>query len=166
LDLTRALPGRAADRFGDPPDLDSRVPRLRHPAADARMGPHHRRGPQLRRHRLVADRAARPRRHGHRAGHPPDRQHPAKGDIMIGSPLLSIDGLTVDYSRRGSSPAVSDLDLTVASGAMTAVVGESGSGKSTTANAVIGLLPSSARSEEHTSELQSRFDLVCRLLLE
>src|SRR5437868_9326931 len=26
--------------------------------------------------------------------------------------------------------------------------------------------PSSARSEEHTSELQSRFDLVCRLLLE
>src|SRR5438067_3027963 len=26
--------------------------------------------------------------------------------------------------------------------------------------------PASARSEEHTSELQSRFDLVCRLLLE
>src|SRR5699024_12759263 len=28
------------------------------------------------------------------------------------------------------------------------------------------LLPSVPRSEEHTSELQSRFDLVCRLLLE
>ena len=41
---------------------------------------------------------------------------------MIGSPLPSIDGLTVDYSRRGGSPAVSDLDLTVTSGAMTAVV--------------------------------------------
>src|SRR5207249_5428379 len=27
-------------------------------------------------------------------------------------------------------------------------------------------LPSCGRSEEHTSELQSRFDLVCRLLLE
>ena len=27
-------------------------------------------------------------------------------------------------------------------------------------------LPFSDRSEEHTSELQSRFDLVCRLLLE
>src|SRR5699024_12238323 len=27
-------------------------------------------------------------------------------------------------------------------------------------------LPKSLRSEEHTSELQSRFDLVCRLLLE
>src|SRR5207249_6597041 len=28
------------------------------------------------------------------------------------------------------------------------------------------LTPPPARSEEHTSELQSRFDLVCRLLLE
>src|SRR5699024_12571090 len=28
------------------------------------------------------------------------------------------------------------------------------------------VLPSALRSEEHTSELQSRFDLVCRLLLE
>src|SRR5207249_11991689 len=28
------------------------------------------------------------------------------------------------------------------------------------------LRPRAARSEEHTSELQSRFDLVCRLLLE
>src|SRR5207249_6821130 len=28
------------------------------------------------------------------------------------------------------------------------------------------LNPATARSEEHTSELQSRFDLVCRLLLE
>src|SRR5699024_12027510 len=27
-------------------------------------------------------------------------------------------------------------------------------------------IPNTARSEEHTSELQSRFDLVCRLLLE
>src|SRR5699024_11725178 len=30
----------------------------------------------------------------------------------------------------------------------------------------LGTSPRSARSEEHTSELQSRFDLVCRLLLE
>src|SRR5437868_7346812 len=29
-----------------------------------------------------------------------------------------------------------------------------------------GALASAIRSEEHTSELQSRFDLVCRLLLE
>src|SRR5699024_11737317 len=31
---------------------------------------------------------------------------------------------------------------------------------------VLGSSPQRARSEEHTSELQSRFDLVCRLLLE
>src|SRR5699024_12729755 len=30
----------------------------------------------------------------------------------------------------------------------------------------IGILSAHKRSEEHTSELQSRFDLVCRLLLE
>src|SRR5699024_12065168 len=30
----------------------------------------------------------------------------------------------------------------------------------------IGVLGDDPRSEEHTSELQSRFDLVCRLLLE
>ncbi|WP_181274600.1 dipeptide ABC transporter ATP-binding protein [Brevibacterium oceani] len=66
---------------------------------------------------------------------------------MTESPLLRIDGLTVDYSRRGgpTAPAVSELDLVVRPGSMTAVVGESGSGKSTTANAVIGLLPSAAQ---------------------
>src|SRR5699024_12560341 len=34
------------------------------------------------------------------------------------------------------------------------------------ANKRSGVESMSARSEEHTSELQSRFDLVCRLLLE
>src|SRR5699024_12176348 len=33
-------------------------------------------------------------------------------------------------------------------------------------NSPIGIIPPDFRSEEHTSELQSRFDLVCRLLLE
>src|SRR5699024_12639443 len=33
-------------------------------------------------------------------------------------------------------------------------------------DARIPVLPYTRRSEEHTSELQSRFDLVCRLLLE
>ena len=61
--------------------------------------------------------------------------------------LLSVRGLTVAYSRRGDSaaPAVDGVDLEVRAGSMTAVVGESGSGKSTTANAVIGLLPESAQ---------------------
>ena len=66
---------------------------------------------------------------------------------MTDSSLLRIDGLSVEYTRRGGSaaPAVSELDLVVRPGSMTAVVGESGSGKSTTANAAIGLLPPSAR---------------------
>src|SRR5207249_6130409 len=40
------------------------------------------------------------------------------------------------------------------------LVGESFSGP-----VAVALAASSPRSEEHTSELQSRFDLVCRLLL-
>src|SRR5690606_41914191 len=58
------------------------------------------------------------------------------------------------------------------------IIGGNGSGKSTLARLLNGLIePSagtvtvtaeetSARSEEHTSELQSRENLVCRLLLE
>src|SRR5207249_12024566 len=34
------------------------------------------------------------------------------------------------------------------------------------ARQILSHTPCSSRSEEHTSELQSRFDLVCRLLLE
>src|SRR5207249_10142681 len=49
--------------------------------------------------------------------------------------------------------------------AFTAVVSLSGASLSRgIAMALVGYLLS--RSEEHTSELQSRFDLVCRLLLE
>src|SRR5699024_12413945 len=36
----------------------------------------------------------------------------------------------------------------------------------TTLKGVLGAIIGGLRSEEHTSELQSRFDLVCRLLLE
>src|SRR5687768_17775640 len=36
----------------------------------------------------------------------------------------------------------------------------------TTMAALVGTLPIALRSEEHTSELQSRLHLVCRLLLE
>ena len=52
----RRRPRRPAVRRRDPRDLDARLPRLRRPAADARVGPAHRRGPQLRRDRVVADR--------------------------------------------------------------------------------------------------------------
>ncbi|WP_045880049.1 ABC transporter ATP-binding protein [Pseudofrankia sp. DC12] len=60
--------------------------------------------------------------------------------------LVEIRGLDVGYVRhRTAHPAVVGLDLTVRSGEIVAVVGESGSGKTTTANAVIGLLPANGR---------------------
>src|SRR6266498_4422354 len=68
------------------------------------------------------------------------------------------------------SVAVADLSLHVRNGELLALVGPSGSGKSTTLRLIAGLEPVTSgtisRSEEHTSELQSRPHLVCRLLLE
>ena len=57
-------------------------------------------------------------------------------------PLLEISDLEVSF--RGV-PAVRGADLVVRPGERVAVVGASGSGKSTTAHAIIGLLPGSGR---------------------
>lgn len=59
------------------------------------------------------------------------------------APLLSVEGLEVRFGAR--APAVRGVDLTVPRGHTVAVVGESGSGKSTTAAAVLGLLPPGGR---------------------
>ena len=60
--------------------------------------------------------------------------------------LVDIRGLDVGYARhRKVHPAVTGLDLTVGQGEVVAIVGESGSGKTTTANALIGLLPPNGR---------------------
>jgi len=60
--------------------------------------------------------------------------------------LVDIKGLDVGYVRhRTVQPAVAGLDLTVERGEVVAIVGESGSGKTTTANALIGLLPPNGR---------------------
>jgi oligopeptide transport system ATP-binding protein len=59
------------------------------------------------------------------------------------SPLLSVAGLEVRFGD--DAPAVRAVDLEVRSGQTVAIVGESGSGKSTTAAAILGLLPQGGR---------------------
>lgn len=58
-------------------------------------------------------------------------------------PLLSVERLEVRFGAN--APAVQGVDLTVHRGQTIAVVGQSGSGKSTTAAAVLGLLPPGGR---------------------
>ncbi|MFE1344601.1 dipeptide ABC transporter ATP-binding protein [Streptomyces sp. NPDC058757] len=72
---------------------------------------------------------------------PPPPQPPAEPEA-----LLAVRNLTITYgTRAGPVPAVRGVDLTVRPGEVLALVGESGSGKSTTAHAVLGLLPPGAR---------------------
>jgi peptide/nickel transport system ATP-binding protein len=60
-------------------------------------------------------------------------------------PALTVDRLSVTYgSRDRAVHAVRDESFTVAAGHVVAIVGESGSGKTTTALAVLGLLPGAA----------------------
>jgi peptide/nickel transport system ATP-binding protein len=56
--------------------------------------------------------------------------------------LLEVSDLAVSF---GDTPAVRGASLALAAGERIAVVGQSGSGKSTTAHAVIGLLPGTGR---------------------
>ncbi|QUW20241.1 ABC transporter ATP-binding protein [Agrococcus sp. Marseille-Q4369] len=60
--------------------------------------------------------------------------------------MLEASGLNVDFWVDGTFyPAVKDADFHVRAGEVLAIVGESGSGKSTTAMALISLLPPNAR---------------------
>ncbi len=61
-------------------------------------------------------------------------------------PLLQIRDLEVSFeTQSGLVPAVRGVDLTLYAGQTLAIVGESGSGKTTTAQAVIDLLPSNGK---------------------
>jgi peptide/nickel transport system ATP-binding protein len=63
----------------------------------------------------------------------------------IAEPLLSVEDLRIDYTgQRTTINAVRGIGFTVAAGERVAVVGESGSGKSTTAAALVRLLPPAA----------------------
>ncbi|WP_428339542.1 dipeptide ABC transporter ATP-binding protein [Mycobacterium sp.] len=61
----------------------------------------------------------------------------------MSAPLLSVTGLEVRFGD--ADPAVRGVDLEVRAGQTVAIVGESGSGKSTTAAAILGLLPPGGR---------------------
>ncbi|MEJ5914516.1 ABC transporter ATP-binding protein [Pseudokineococcus sp. 1T1Z-3] len=74
-------------------------------------------------------------------------EHPgAPTDRGPGSPLLRVEDLDVEFTVDGRPvPAIVSASWELARGEVLAVVGESGSGKSTTALALLGLLPAGAR---------------------
>src|SRR5699024_11426476 len=111
----------------------------------------------------------------------------------MSEPILEMRNITKTFP---GVKALQDVDLRVQPGEIHAICGENGAGKSTLMKVLSGVYPHGnydgeivfdgrpmsfgsindseaegiviihQRSEEHTSELQSRFDLVCRLLLE
>ena len=71
-----------------------------------------------------------------------------------GAPILDAAGLRVAYrDRSGLRTVVHDIDFEVRAGEVVALVGESGSGKSSTAQALIGLLPEGGLLQQGTVRL-------------
>ncbi|WP_347557522.1 ABC transporter ATP-binding protein [Robbsia sp. KACC 23696] len=73
-----------------------------------------------------------------------------RGDTTVTQNILELHDVDVEYGAHGTGNAkghrvVAGLNLAVAPGETLALVGESGCGKSTTALAIMGLLPRNAR---------------------
>src|SRR5690606_41797474 len=80
--------------------------------------------------------------------------------------ILRLEGVRKTF---GGVVALKEVSMAIAPGEVWHLLGENGSGKSTLIKIISGVLAPDRgriRSEEHTSELQSRENLVCRLLLE
>jgi len=74
-------------------------------------------------------------------------QNPVSGPVPAADAIL-VTGLTVAYqSKAGWLQAVRDVSFDLKSGEILAIVGETGSGKSSTAAAMIRMLPSNGRVE-------------------
>jgi putative ABC transport system ATP-binding protein len=67
------------------------------------------------------------------------REHSRFGAVIpMAGEVIRLDGVSKIY-QAGSPPALSDVDLSVASGEVVAIMGPSGSGKSTLLNLIAGL---------------------------
>jgi len=68
-------------------------------------------------------------------------------DVAAGAPLLEVEDLSVEFSTSaGVARALDHVSFEVRGGETLAILGESGSGKSTTAQAIMALLPKPAGS--------------------
>ncbi|MBB4662105.1 dipeptide ABC transporter ATP-binding protein [Conexibacter arvalis] len=77
------------------------------------------------------------------------------------NPILSIDGLEVEFPGAAGHRAVRGVSIDVAEGELVGIVGESGSGKSMTLSACLGLVPPPGRVAGGSIRLQGE-ELVGR----